>query len=86
MSKSSNQIELTSIHPLHSKTNLLTAGCGKGKYNISYRVPSKENGLLILKSPDLPLDLRQGFLKTNVRIFGKDIIFGNVIFYLKLCV
>ena len=65
MSKSSNQIELTSIHPLHSKTNLLTAGCGKGKYNISYRVPSKENGLLILRSPDLPLDLRQGFLKTT---------------------
>ena len=63
MSKSSNQIELNSIHPLPSKTNLLTLGYGKGKYSISYRMPGKENGLLMLRSPDLPLDLRQGFEK-----------------------
>ena len=32
----------------HSKVNLLTPGCGEGKYSVYCRTPSKENGQLML--------------------------------------
>ena len=37
----------------HSKAAVLTLGCGEGKYSIYCRLPSKENGQLMLKRPRL---------------------------------
>ena len=38
-------------HQTCSKASLLTPGCGEGKYSVGCRVPSKENGKLVLKRP-----------------------------------
>ena len=40
--------------PSCSKANLLTTGCGEGKYSIYCRVSSKEKEQLTLKRPKLP--------------------------------
>ena len=38
----------------YSKVVLLTLGCSEGKFSVHCRVPSKENGQLMLKRPELP--------------------------------
>ena len=53
--------------PTHSKTNLLTLGCGEGKHNIDCRAPSKENGQLMLKRPKLPDGFQGRGFKGRVR-------------------
>ena len=47
----------------NSKASVLTLGCGKGNYSVNFRLPSKENGLLMLKRP-----FREGFSKTTFRV------------------
>ena len=49
--------------PACSKANPLTLGRGEGKYSICCRAPSKENGQLMLKRPELPMAFREGVLK-----------------------
>ena len=50
-----------------SKANLLTLGCGEGKYSIYCRVPSKKNGQLMLKSSELPNGFQGRVFKGKVR-------------------
>ena len=53
-----------------SKTNLLTPGCGEGKYSVYCRVPSKENKQLVLKRPELPNGFQGRVFKSNIRGVG----------------
>ena len=52
---------------MHGKANLLTLGCGEGKYSIYRRAPSKENGQLVLKRPKLPNGFQGRGFKYSVR-------------------
>ena len=49
---------------------LLTLGCDEGKYRVYCRVPSKENGQLMLKRLKLSDGLKEGSFKGN--ILGED--------------
>ena len=61
------QTELGSACPLCSKANLLTPGCGKGKYIVYCKVRSKENGHLVLKRPEeLPNGFQGTIFKGNI--------------------
>ena len=45
----------TWVHlPVHSKANLLTLGCGEGKYSVYCRYQTRSTGQLMLKKPELP--------------------------------
>ena len=58
----------TWVHsPAHSKANLLTPGCGEGKYSVYFRAPSKENGQLMLRRPKLPNGFQERGFKGSVR-------------------
>ena len=46
-----------------SKVNLLTSGCGEGKYRVICRVPSKEKELLMCSRPKFP----NGFQRSNFK-------------------
>ena len=48
---------------MHSKANLLTPGCGEGKYSVY----CKENKPLMLKRPKLPNDFEGRVFKDSVR-------------------
>ena len=54
-----------------SKANVLTPGCGEGKYSIYCKVPSvgpsKENGQLMLRRPKLPNGFQGRVFKDSVR-------------------
>lgn len=43
--------KLGSTHVFAKNVNILTLDCDEGKYNVYYRVPSKEDGHLMLKRP-----------------------------------
>ena len=53
--------------PTCSKANLLTLGCGEGKYSVCCRAPSKENRQLMLKSSKLPDGFQRRVFKDNIR-------------------
>ena len=55
---------------MYSKANLLTLGCGEGKYSIYCMEPGKENGQLVLKRPELPNGFQTSVLKGNIRAEG----------------
>ena len=50
-----------------NKANLLTPGCGEGKYNLYCRAPSTEKGQLKLKGPELPNGFQERDFKGTVR-------------------
>ena len=52
---------------MHSKSNLLTLGCGEGKVNIYFRAPRKENGRRLLTRPKLPNGFQGKVFKDRVR-------------------
>ena len=58
--------------PTCSKANLLTLGCGEGKYSMYRRAPSKESRQLVLKRPQLPEGFQRKVFKNRVRegVFG----------------
>ena len=72
--------ELGSVGPPHSKTNLLTSGCGEGNYSIVCRVPSKEKGQLMLKRPEPP----NGFQGSVFFFFFKVEAFSFFFFFLRI--
>ena len=51
----------------HSKVNLLTPGCGEGKYSVYCRVPNKENAWLMLKIPKLSDNFEGRSFKGSMR-------------------
>ena len=53
--------------PVLSKANLLTSGCGEGKYSVYCREPSKENVQLMLQRPELPDGFQGRGFKGSVR-------------------
>ena len=53
--------------PMGSKAKLLTLGCGEGRVSIYCRAPSKENGQLVLKRPELPNGFQGRGFKGSVR-------------------
>ena len=56
--------KVRSTHVFCKKANILTLGCDEGKYSFDYRVPSKEDGHLVLKRPKPSIAFRERFLKT----------------------
>ena len=52
---------------MHGKVSLLTPGCGEGKYSVDCRAPSKENGQLMLRRPELPNPFQGRGFKSSVR-------------------
>ena len=61
------ELNLGSLARLAAKPILLLPGCGEGKYKVYRRVPSKENGQLVLKRPKLPDGFQARVFKGNVR-------------------
>lgn len=53
---------------MHSKANLLTPGCDEGKYSDYCRTPSKENGQLRLKRPELLHGFQEKVFKDSVGV------------------
>ena len=49
-----------------SKVNLLTSGCGEGKYRVICRVPSKEKELLMCSRPKFPNGFQRRVFKSNI--------------------
>lgn len=56
--------------PTSNKANLLTPGCGEGKYSIYHKALSKENGQLIFKRLELPTGFQGKGFKGSVRNGG----------------
>lgn len=50
-----------------SKANLLTPVCGEGKHSIFCRMPSSENGQLMLKRSELPDNFEGRDFKVSVK-------------------
>ena len=65
----SDKVSLTKLGSdclMRSKVNLLTLGCGEGKYNVYCRVTIKEKRHLQLKRPELLMAFEAGFFKTTL--------------------
>ena len=63
-----------------SKADLLTPGCGEGKYRIYFRVSHKDNGKLTLKRPKLPDDFQgRGFIDSVREVSSGCMISSYVI-------
>ena len=50
-----------------NRANLVTPGCGEGKYSVYCKAPSKENGQLVLKRPECPEGFQGRVFKDSVR-------------------
>ena len=53
--------------PAHRKANLLTPDCGEGKCSFIVRCWCRENGELVLKTPEIPQGFQQSIFKGSVR-------------------